>query len=176
MRLGGSVKNCTLPCGSQTWRPPSPPRPPRPGPVQSGSDYPNVVSKVRPDQPRARCALVLWGGLRGVHLRARAGVSGQARPWVWACGSAPRSPPSSALWDHGFRPRLAPLEGQAHSGWRFAVTRGCLVWWAENSQLRAAWRFEQASPPRGSTTHVTCWQFFRCFVPSRFCPDTHKSG
>lgn len=149
MRLGGSVKSCTLPCGSQTWRPPSPPRPPQPGPVPSGSDYPNVVSKVRPDQPRARCALVLWGGLRGVHLRARAGVSGQARPWVWACGSAPRSPPSSALWDHGFRPRLAPLEGQVHSGWRFAVTLRCLVWWAENSQLRAAWRFEQASPSRG---------------------------
>lgn len=74
MRLGGSVKSCTLPCGSQTWRPPSPPRPPRPGPVQSGSDYPNVVSKVRPDQSRARCALMLWGGLRGVHLRARAGL------------------------------------------------------------------------------------------------------
>lgn len=57
-------------CWGGKWRPRSPP--PRPGPVRTGSDWPEVVSKVRPNQSCICCAAAGGCG-RGVDLLVCAG-------------------------------------------------------------------------------------------------------
>lgn len=151
VRLGGSVKNCTLRKSNM-----APTQPAQSSPAGTSAEQLRLPKRCKQGQARPvlrpLCHEAVGRPPKGFTSGLVLGpflVSGQAWPRVWACGSAPRSHPSSALWDHGVRPRLAPLEGQVPSGWRFAVTVWCLVWWAQDSQRWAAWRFEQASPSWG---------------------------